>query len=259
MDWGWYVLLGVLLALAGAAPTVLRRLREFRLSRAGLSNVAEMTDQTMVEHMARLFGALGYRVFRTAQESSTFDLLLADGLGQKRGVLIRRWRQLVDADAVALVAEKAELLGNAAPMVVTVEGYTWAARQAAVKSGVILWSLPELTEAIGRVRQSAIAYPELPELSEQAFSRETAPQPADGAKPSDALAMLMQPLPGAEPKRRKRPERMRPGDRGGSAWDPTSVPKCPRCGKKMVVRRSVDGEYWGCPNFPRCLGTRPKR
>lgn len=39
-------------------------------------------------------------------------------------------------------------------------------------------------------------------------------------------------------------------------------PTCPRCGKTMVLRRARSGknvgqEFWGCPGFPQCRGTRP--
>ena len=41
----------------------------------------------------------------------------------------------------------------------------------------------------------------------------------------------------------------------------TSFPACPRCGKFMVRRRARRGsnagsEFWGCPDFPSCRGTR---
>jgi hypothetical protein len=40
------------------------------------------------------------------------------------------------------------------------------------------------------------------------------------------------------------------------------APACPRCGVPMVLREvKRDGprqgeQFWGCPNFPRCRGTR---
>ncbi len=39
------------------------------------------------------------------------------------------------------------------------------------------------------------------------------------------------------------------------------APDCPRCGSAMVVREARQGVYagqnfWGCPNFPKCRGTR---
>jgi restriction system protein len=38
-------------------------------------------------------------------------------------------------------------------------------------------------------------------------------------------------------------------------------PVCPRCGSEMVMRKArqvakAGGAFWGCPNFPRCRGTR---
>lgn len=40
------------------------------------------------------------------------------------------------------------------------------------------------------------------------------------------------------------------------------APECPRCSRAMVHRiakrgRNKGGEFWGCPGFPRCRGTRP--
>lgn len=42
-----------------------------------------------------------------------------------------------------------------------------------------------------------------------------------------------------------------------------SSPGCPRCGATMIVRKAKRGPnagatFWGCPNFPRCNGTRPE-
>lgn len=241
MSWV-YALLGLAAAIAIAAPAVAGRVREMRLGRAGLGNVATMTDEDMVWHMARLFGALGYRVFRPMQEESVFSLLLVDGLGQRRGVCIRHWRMLVDEQMVAAVSAEAQERDLAAPMLVSVEGYTFKAREEAGKAGAILWSLAELTEAIGRVKQAAVAYPELPVIS---TLEEVAP--ALGWQPPPAAAPA--------PQARRRPQRLRPGE----SWSPDHIPKCPRCGRKMVVRKGNEGEYWGCPLFPRCLGTRPKR
>jgi Topoisomerase DNA binding C4 zinc finger/Family of unknown function (DUF6308) len=44
-----------------------------------------------------------------------------------------------------------------------------------------------------------------------------------------------------------------------TAWrdgrlDPTI--RCPKCGKPMVPRRGTYGEFYGCPRFPKCKGTR---
>jgi len=33
-------------------------------------------------------------------------------------------------------------------------------------------------------------------------------------------------------------------------------PKCPICGASMVLRDGVYGKFYGCPNYPRCRGTR---
>lgn len=43
---------------------------------------------------------------------------------------------------------------------------------------------------------------------------------------------------------------------------PCEAPECPRCSQSMVHRlakrgKNKGGEFWGCPRFPRCRGTRP--
>jgi predicted RNA-binding Zn-ribbon protein involved in translation (DUF1610 family) len=46
-----------------------------------------------------------------------------------------------------------------------------------------------------------------------------------------------------------------------AASEAAAVPPCPRCGAPMVLRQAKRGarkgeEFWGCPNFPKCRGTR---
>ena len=38
-----------------------------------------------------------------------------------------------------------------------------------------------------------------------------------------------------------------------------STPECPKCGAVMLKRenRSTKQAFWGCPNYPKCRGTRP--
>lgn len=31
---------------------------------------------------------------------------------------------------------------------------------------------------------------------------------------------------------------------------------CPKCGMKMVSRKSKHGVFWGCSQYPKCNGTR---
>lgn len=33
-------------------------------------------------------------------------------------------------------------------------------------------------------------------------------------------------------------------------------PGCPQCRHKMVKRKGPHGDFWGCPDYPKCKGTR---
>lgn len=35
-----------------------------------------------------------------------------------------------------------------------------------------------------------------------------------------------------------------------------STPSCPQCGREMLRRSGKYGEFWGCPSYPACRGTR---
>jgi hypothetical protein len=64
--------------------------------------------------------------------------------------------------------------------------------------------------------------------------------------------------------RAKRPSSSAPEDRPAQATSETlsATPPCPNCGTPMVLRQvKRDGprkgeEFWGCPHFPKCRGTR---
>lgn len=52
----------------------------------------------------------------------------------------------------------------------------------------------------------------------------------------------------------------RPADTVASS--PNAVPVCPQCGSAMILRTARKGSnagssFWGCPNYPKCRGTRP--
>jgi hypothetical protein len=257
MDWPLYVLLGVLAALAATGPALAQYLQEARLGRAGLDHA--VTDEDMLQHMARLFWALGYRVYRAGERHPEFDLILVDGLRQQSGVVTRHWRRPVAEADVAAVAGAAAELEMAAVTIVSVKGAMAAARQRAEQVGVALWSLPQLIETLDRVRESAVAYPEPPAVSpldghEEALLLAARERRQAEARTAAEVAAANAPARGPVGGPRHRPVRLKKGE----AWDPDAIPKCPRCGRKMVVRNGARGNYWGCPAYPRCLGTRER-
>ncbi len=251
MDWYFYALIGALVAVWLTAPLIHGRLQEFRLNRAGLGDPGEMTDEAMAHHLYRLFTALGYRVYRPDKEEGDFDLIAKDGLGQWRGVLLRHWRRIVDEEVVRQASEAAGRLESAPPLIVSVKGFTAPARAAARETEAVLWGLRELTEAIDRVREVAAALEEGPDgLTGH-----------PGATPDEERARHLATIASGgqvtrsiwvEPKDTGTPKEQEP------LPEPDPVPTCPRCGRRMVPRRSRRERYWGCPAFPRCLGIRPR-
>jgi len=267
--WQWYGILGVVAAFLIALPIMADRLRDLDLNKAGLGNIRTMTDEDMLLHMSRLLGALGYKVKRADEDDPTIDLVIVDGLGQSRAVYVRQWRKVIDEPVIHQVAEAAQALGPGAPMVITVERFTYKARQAGAAAGVILWSLSELASAIGTVRNNSVNYPGLPSRRESellAVFEETMPSPAnpqtgksdleespeelEPTAPTEAAAASSIPPPAS----RRRPVRMRKGQ----TWSSGETPTCPRCGRPMEIKTTPKGEHWACQTFPRCLGTRSR-
>jgi Topoisomerase DNA binding C4 zinc finger len=37
----------------------------------------------------------------------------------------------------------------------------------------------------------------------------------------------------------------------------SAAPPCTRCGRRVVLRETADGAFWGCSAFPRCFSSRP--
>lgn len=251
MVWYWWALLGALMGSMIGIPVLNQRILLVKLNQAGLDSPTRMTDQEMAVHMTRLFTAMGYQVDHPEPEESAFDLILHDGLGQQRGVLLRHWRTPIDQAVVNRAVEAASTLEKGAPMIVTVRYFEWKARQLAEQHGAILWTLTDLTKAIGRLRAAS-------EESEQVREAEAAASLMPAAKPDPTTEAVHrkdepEPIEGAVdwPGERStdRDERWAENTRGNP------VPKCPRCGRRMIIRRQNGKRYWGCPAYPRCIGT----
>jgi hypothetical protein len=43
------------------------------------------------------------------------------------------------------------------------------------------------------------------------------------------------------------------------AFKKEEVPRCPKCGSLMVERVGKSGNFWGCPKYPDCQGTRSRK
>lgn len=251
MAWYWWALLGALMGSMIGIPVLNQRILLVKLNQAGLDDPASMTDQEMAAHMSRLFTALGYQVDRPEPEESAFDLVLHDGLGQQRGVLLRHWRNPVDETIVAAAVKAAAQLEKGAPMIVTVRYFSWQARKDAQQHGAILWTLTDLTKAIGRLKAASeeSLQPQIPEAAAVAVQ----PTPVAPYAPEERDVRGPEPVEGAV----DWPDDGVPGH--DSRWTENTrgnpVPRCPRCGRRMIIRRQNGKRYWGCPAYPRCIGT----
>jgi hypothetical protein len=248
MAWYWWALLGALMGSMIGIPVLNQRILLMRLNQAGLDDPSRMTDQEMAAHMSRLFTALGYQVNRPEPDEPAFDLVLRDGLGQQRGVLLRHWRTPVDETIVAAAVTAAALLEKGAPMIVTVRYFSWQARKEAQQQGAILWTLTDLTKAIGRLK-AASEEGLLPTQPEAAAGVQ--PTPVAPYAPEEGRSSAPEPVGGAVdwPEPSDHDSRWTENTRGNP------VPRCPRCSRRMVIRRQNGKRYWGCPAYPRCIGT----
>jgi hypothetical protein len=259
MEWYWWALFGALIGSLIGIPVLNKRILQARLNQAGLDDPERMTDQEMADHMARLFGALGYQVSRPEPDEAAFDLVLRDGLGQHRGVLIRHWRVPVDEGIVQRAVQAAAHLEKGAPMIVTVRYFTWKARQLAQQHGAILWTLTDLTKAIGRLKEEANAtaarrrQEEVTTTALEAVHSARQQEAEHAMRRSGALADLTAAEYVEDWSEDEEPSPHDPRWAENTRGNP--VPRCPRCGRRMIIRRQSGRRYWGCPAYPRCLGT----
>ena len=223
--WPFWVVVGLAL-LERVGPGLYDR---WRLARAGMPEVDQMSGLDFEKFLQYLFERQGYAVERTRYIGDYgADLVLRNG-GTRTLVQAKRYKGTVGVKAVQEAAAARPHYGCDKAIVVTNSRFTRQARELARSNRIELWDRSKLASVVlaydarpGR-RAASLSAGEESAASTVAATSTTAVQTTDAA-----------PLRTAGP-----------------------TPACPRCGSPMMLRRSKRGQFWGCSRFPSCRGLVP--
>jgi hypothetical protein len=231
MEWAAQASAGLGLALVSCLPLIAMRYQEYQLAKIGLDLPEHVTVDELNRYMRRLFRAMGYRIEAPPAEGFPFDLILIDSLNQRRGVLLHQWQHRLTKPTLQALLAEAERVHLLPPIILTIGGAAVGTSRLADKAGAEIWTLKQIRDAVKRVHEVVLVPVVRPLLT-----------------PETALEILVSgdPLP-VRPQYRSVLKAINP-------WRNVDPPRCPRCGKKMLMRKDARREYWSCMTFPRCLG-----
>lgn len=227
IPWWFYLVVFVPIAFPLIQRLVAMVMEERRFARAGLADVRQMHWREFEQYLAHLFRSLGYQVELTPPAGDNgVDVILTDATGQRIAVQAKHWKtQRVGSPDVQKTVGGAAYYRCQHAIVVTLTGYTDQAREFARQTGVQLWGIKELADAVDRAR------------SQTGVARVPVAAPVQAA-PATARTAPVQAAPAAA--------RTAPG------------PGCQLCGEAMSLRAVQARPIWVCSRFPRCRGTRVK-
>lgn len=217
-----------LFAMLALASFLQRRRRQQLLARhTTLAHLQQMRWQDFERLVGEAYRRQGYAVKETGLGGADggVDLVLSKG---RQTILVqcKRWKTAsIGASIVREMWGLAHHHNASGVKVVTVGRFTAAARDFARGKNLDLIDGPALVELLGSVRGKRAVAPNLETASPQS------PHALAPGHPAATVSRI-----------------------GRSA----GAPSCPDCGASMVNRLSrKDGEqFWGCPAYPRCRGTR---
>ncbi|HYF93973.1 MAG TPA: restriction endonuclease [Symbiobacteriaceae bacterium] len=235
--WWFYALFAVPIVWPLIQRLVQEIIDERRFARAGLSDIRRMSWRDFEKYLAHLFRSLGYQTEVTPPSGDYgVDVILTDGSGRRIAVQAKRWKgKKVGAPEIQKTIGGAAYYKCQQAIVVTTSGYTDQAQEMARKTGVQLWGLKELGDAMELARSRGAG-------TQPASATQPAPKPsatAEGPKPVGAPARPLG-LP------------VKPGTATGN-------PACPKCGAHMVERTAQGTAIWLCSRFPACQGNLLKK
>jgi restriction system protein len=218
----------------------------------GPETQAALSWSQFEELVAEAYRRRGYTAEVTGRPSGDggIDIVL-HGRGEKALVQCKHWK--VRQVGVARVRELAGVVAAEKAdrgILVTSGRFTRDAEKFAEKSPIEMIDGPALAAMIAGVRRAA-----RPPQPNESRRPEGAPSASSGPTGEAHGAGKLPARPATSPAhaRIEHPEE--------AATTPRPVPQCPTCNTEMVVRIARRGEhagsnFWGCPRFPACRGTR---
>lgn len=222
---------------------------ERRYVRAGLSDIKKMHWRDFEKYLGHLFRSLGYQADVTSGSGDYgVDVILTDSSGRRTAVQAKHWRgRKVGAVEIQKTIGGAAYYKCQQMIVVTLSGYTNQAREMARETGVQLWGLQELGDAVELAKSRGTA----------ATHGQVATSTVPATKPvAKSPAGLGRPRSQPEPKfSGQSPKPLGVPVKPGAV---TVAPLCPQCGSPMVERTAEGRPIWLCSRFPACKGNKVK-
>jgi hypothetical protein len=247
LPWYFYWILSVLVALSVMSPLFKRLIQSWqddrRYARAGLQEIKQMHWLDFEKYLAHLFENLGYQVHLTPPTNDYgVDLILTDQHGQQTAVQAKHWKgKRVGSPEVQQTIGAAMTYGCQHVRVVTILGYTDQAREVARKTGVQLWGLEELGDAVESMRARTAAGKFTAAVPATAIAGTHVSRPVRPTLPPSG-----RPAPTTKPTSPARPQLARVGGQ--------SSPGCPTCASPMNLRAIQGRQVWLCSRSPVCKG-----
>jgi len=243
-----------------------------RLDRqTGLDSIRDLPWAEFEELIAEAYRRRGYAVERTGGPAGDggVDVVLRRS-ARTTLVQCKRWKtrqvgvKVIRELLGAMTSERAD-----AGIVVCCGEFARAARTFAEANGIALVGGDELAtmiRGVQKTRAKPAAAARAPATAAPAMTAPVAPTRATTAPPAPTH-LTTAPASTAPPTAASAPAPVAsasaPARHGpAGAASPARAPACPVCGAAMVRRTARNGahagsQFWGCPQYPRCRGTRP--
>ena len=224
LNFGWLIgwiawALAFVTVVAAFSGLVLEAQRAKRLEGTrSFDQLCQLTWQQFEQLVADIYKIKGYQVKEVGgQNDGGIDLILTDATGATTGVQCKRWKTW-RVGSPDIREFVGSLAGIKAPkgIFVTAGSYTPSAVSTATQHGIELVDGDMLLRMLGGANSPAL----------QIQAPQTTSQTPQQRHPINDTA-----------------------------------PSCPRCGSPMIRRTAHQGpfvgkDFWGCPSYPRCRGTR---
>jgi restriction system protein len=156
----WYIYAFAILILV--IFVAFKLYHQYKLSKAGISEVDKMSGQDFEMFLYSLFSKLGYKVQHTGKIGDLGSDLIIEMDGIRTAVQAKRWKGNIGPDAVREVNTVIKPRNCTLGMVVTNSFYTNEAEYLAKQNNIALWDRNDLVNNILKSREKTNTSEEVP-------------------------------------------------------------------------------------------------